>query len=189
MVPNAALLAPPASREPRKSAAQTRAELNIPADARLVLVTMGGIPEVFAHLDRIRAPREVYYVIPGGSQTYEKHDHTLLIPHHSRFYHPDLIHACDVVIGKAGYSTIAEVYRSGAPFGFIVRSNFRESPVLAEYLNQQHMGIQIDEEAFVQGDWEAPVMRLLDYPRRPPAAVNGADKIAQFLETKCLIAT
>lgn len=181
----ATLLAPPASREPRNDRAKIRTELGIPPTSKMVLVTMGGIPEVFNNLESIKPHPEVFFVIPGGSHTYQKSGQILLIPHHSRFYHPDLIHASDAVIGKAGYSTIAEVYQSGVPFGYIIRSNFRESPVLADYLNQKQMGFQIDESTFLMGNWEDTVQQLLESPRRTTPAINGANVIANFLEAAC----
>jgi hypothetical protein len=36
----------------------------------------------------------------------------VLLPHHSGFYHPDLVNASDAVIGKVGYSTAGRTDRS-----------------------------------------------------------------------------
>lgn len=57
----------------------------------------------------------------------------LRAPHSPDLFQPDLIDDCDAVIGKVGYSTLAEVYHTGAPFGYISLPSFVESEVLKEY--------------------------------------------------------
>ena len=60
--------------------------------------------------------------------------HVTCLPHQSDYYHPDLIRAADVVVGKAGYSTLAEVYHAGTPFGCVGRSGFRETDILEAFM-------------------------------------------------------
>ena len=74
------------------------------------------------------ARRDVTFVIPGGADDYLWQENLVLLPHHSRFYHPDLVAAADAVVGKVGYSTVAETFHAGAPLGYVPRTRFRESP-------------------------------------------------------------
>jgi hypothetical protein len=123
----------------------------------------------------------VWLVVPGGSERPEQRGNLVLLPHHSPVYHPDLVAAGDAVVGKLGYSTLAEAYHAGAPYGFIRRPGFRESDVLAEYVLSQMDGVDVPEAAFESGEWEAFLPELLARPRRPPGRPNGADEIAAYV--------
>jgi hypothetical protein len=96
----------PVSRPPRTAAAATRDRLDLPRDAQAVLVTMGGISEAHGFLDQLAARSDFYFVVPSDSRT-ERRGRLIALPHRSEFYHPDLVAACDAVVGKAGYSTVA----------------------------------------------------------------------------------
>ena len=95
--------------------------------------------------------------------------------------HPDLVNASDVIIGKLGYSTLAEAYHAGLPYAYIPRPHFRESPAMSGFVLEQMNGIEIAEEAFYAGSWLDVLPELLSIPRQPPAQPNGADQIADFL--------
>ena len=175
------LITPPVSREPRTSARQVRARLGIPSHARAVLITMGGIPQRHAFLDRLMDIPRMYFVIPGNSHRAEKRGNLILLPHRSEFYHPDLVNASDAVIGKAGYSTVAEAYRAGVPFGFVSREKFREAKTMARFIETQMRGIEISPDEFESGQWLARLDDLLALPRVARREPNGATQIAQFI--------
>jgi hypothetical protein len=149
-------------------------------------VTMGGFETQFKFLDRLSAQKETCFVIPGGSDRLEIRQNLFLLPHHSTFYHPDLLHAADAVVSKAGYSTIAEAYHAGIPYGFVSRSNFRESPVLSSFIRTRMSGFEIDGLSFQTGHWIDLIPGLLDIPRINRSDPNGADQIAQFLKKELL---
>ena len=92
-----------------------------------------------------------------------------------------LIHACDAVISKAGYSTIAEAYYAGIPYGYVSRAQFRESPVLSAFIQNHMAGIEIDGGSFHTGDWIQAVPKLLQIPRIRRDDLNGAQQIANYL--------
>ncbi len=175
------LLTPPVSRSPRKSGSEIREKLNIPGDAQAVLITMGGIASQHTFLGQLQGHSRLYFVIPGGSQSVQMEDNLVLLPHHSRFFHPDLINACDTVIGKLGYSTVAEVYRAGVPFGYIPRARFRESEALAAFAQAQMNGIEIPETRFHNGAWLSLLPDLLALPRIRRIEPNGAAQVAEFI--------
>ncbi|GAP18267.1 glycosyltransferase family protein [Levilinea saccharolytica] len=180
--PQAHLRALPASRLPRASRAETRRRLGIPEHAPAVLITMGGIPDQFEHLHRLSAHPDVFFVIPGAvQQPYERRGNLILLAHHSDFYHPDLMAACDAAVGKAGYSTIAEVYQNRIPFAFVSRSGFREARPLAEYILAHLPAVEIPEADFRRMDWLDTLPALLSLPRPASPVINGADQMAQFL--------
>jgi UDP:flavonoid glycosyltransferase YjiC (YdhE family) len=178
---DADLRAPPVSREPRATRRQVREKLGIPRRAPAVLVTMGGVPGRYAFLERLREQRGVYFVIPGGSLRARTRGNLALLPHYSDFYHPDLVNACDVVVGKLGYSTVAEVYRAGVPLLYVPRARFRESPVVGKFVRRYMRGIEISEVRFKNGDWLRDLPRALALPRRSRREPNGAVVVARFI--------
>ncbi len=180
--PRSNLLTNPIGRKPRLSAGELRRLLFIPADASVVLITMGGFELDFTFTNRLAANRKIWFVIPGGAAKEVEHRSNLvLLPHHSIFYHPDLINAADAVVSKAGYSTIAEAYHAGIPFGYVSRDKFRESPILSAYIQHNMQGIEINGETFQRGDWLESVSELLDLGRKKPTGENGADQVAKYI--------
>jgi len=182
--PGASLTVFPVSRKPRHSGAEIRSRLKIKEEEPMVLITMGGIPENFRNLTRLKNHEDFRFVVPGGHTHYEWDDHLVLIPHHSNFYHPDLIQAADIIIGKAGYSTIAEVFQAGKPFGYISRTGFRESPPLAEFIRNEMNGIEISEADYQKHQWLDILPDLQKIPPNPRRTLNGADQIADFILEK-----
>lgn len=179
----ATLSVPPVSREARTPAHLVREKLCIPSQARSVLITMGGIaPAEYSFINRLEQLKEIYFVIPGGSQRYELRNNLILLPHASDFYHPDLVNASDALVGKIGYSTVAEAFHASIIFYYVMRGGFRESPVLARFVDEQMHGRSMPEEDLARGDWLHFLYEMLSSPRaqnrqRP----NGAYDVANFL--------
>jgi hypothetical protein len=172
----------PVSRSPRLDRAEIRNKLGIQQDRQVVLVTLGGMAGQLPDPAQLNKLPDVEWILPGASQRVEQRGNCYLLPHHSDFYHPDLVNACDAVVGKIGYSTLAEVYQAGIPFGFIPRENFPESPVLADYIRQRMTGMRIDPARFADGSWVELVPALVTLPAsHDPNPTNGADQAADFI--------
>ncbi|MCP4752268.1 MAG: hypothetical protein GY866_15350 [Proteobacteria bacterium] len=173
----------PISRKARKSKKQVRKALGIPAGHKFVVVTMGGgIQERYAFLEPLTRQPDIWFVVPGGNRSLEIRGNIVLLPYDSNLFHPDLINAADAVIGKVGYSTLAEIYRAGVPFGYIPRPEFRESPKLVSYIETQMTGIGLSDNEFRNGDWTRCLPELLDLPGIRRTNPNGADQAAAFLQ-------
>ena len=179
--PDADLLVAPVSRSIRTPAEQVRKKLGIPAFVKMVILTMGGTAQNQQIPESMSSAREIRFVIPGGASALQVRGNLIRLPHHSDFFHPDLVNASDAVIGKVGYSTVAEVYRAGVPFGYISRPHFRESRPLAEYVQERMRGIEISQEQWQNGAWVRRLPQLLALPRAGPETPNGADRVAEFL--------
>jgi len=175
------VITPPVSRSPRTSSKKVREQLNIPAQAKMILITMGGVPSNHDFTQHLRKRDDVFFVIPGGAQRRKKTRNVLLLPNHSEFYHPDLVNASDCVISKLGYSTLTETYHAGVPFGYIMRSKFREAKCLKKFIEAEMQGIQIEETAFYNGEWMDELDELISMPRISPHEPNGATPTAAFL--------
>jgi hypothetical protein len=171
----------PVSRKPRTDRFKVRKDLGIPDRTPMVLITMGGIPKDHRFIEQLAHQKEVFFVAPGGGTAFRTVPNVRLLPHHSRFFHPDLVHAADAVVGKVGYSTLGEVYHAGIPFGYIKRTKFRESEILSSYIEKRMMGFAIDENEFETGGWILRVPELLELPTLTRKKPNGAERAADFI--------
>lgn len=180
----------PVSRRPRTSAEHIRRQLGVPAGASLVMLTMGGVRWRYDWLDRLADFGSAYFVVPGADaalaasgKSYCPHNLRVL-PHRSQFFHPDLVNASDVVVGKVGYSTVAEVYWAGIPFAYVARPRFRESQVLTDFVAQHITSQAIPDQHFESGDWVQALPSLLELPRVARSGANGAQQVACFIHAQ-----
>jgi len=174
----------PVSRTPRHSAPDTRKTLAVDPDRPLVFITMGGVPQGHPYVERLRTNfREIDFVIAGASLTEQRAArNVLMLPPDSIHYHPDLVYAADVVIGKAGYSTIAEVFHAGAPFGYFVRDDSPEMPPLVEFLHDNVKGLALRATGYPSGDWLPHLQDLLSQRKDARQDVeNGAIQCARLI--------
>jgi hypothetical protein len=171
----------PVSRSIKTSPLKVRSRLKIPPDHAMVVITMGGIPTDYPFIEKLDKLPKIFFIIPGAVQCMVRRKNIILLPEHSPYYHPDLIHASDAVIGKVGYSTLAEVYHAGVPFGYVKRPFFPESYSLSEFIAKEMVGVDIDETDFYDSDWMERVPQLLKLGRIQRKSENGAVQIAEFM--------
>lgn len=165
----------------KRSRSNTRAALGLPAEAPLVLVTMGGIPGATPFLRRLAAFTPVEFIVTGSVHGTDAPDNVHVNVLTLDTYHPDLVAACDAVVGKPGYGTLSEVAQSGTPFGCVRRDGFREGPVLQAYVERRLAHVMLTEPEFSSGTWLDDLPALLAMPRGGPRPGEGADEAAQFL--------
>ena len=171
----------PISRRPRASRAATRTALGIAPRRPAILVTMGGIPHGGFAVEPLLAVPSVEFILAGAARKRLRIGNVLLLPHRSGFFHPDLVAAADALVGKIGYSTIAETCRSRVPYGFVPRTGFRESAVLARWLSDRDRGLRIDPRAFASGSWVRSIPDLLDLGCPPERFEDGARQAAHLI--------
>lgn len=179
---HADLITPPVSRPPKYSRAHTRKNLGISPHTHAVLITMGGIPGRFSSLGKLADTEDFCFIVPGAGHSVHRDGNLILLPHRSHFYHPDLMSASDIVIGKLGYSTVAEAYYARVPFGYVPRARFRESERIAAFVRSQMQGIRITEDEFERGDWVRRLDELAALPRVRRSGPNGAEAVARYLK-------
>ena len=144
----------------------------------MVLVSMGGVKWDYGSFDPSDQDEGPWVVVPGGAETERRVGRFLLLPFHSRFFHPDLVNAADVVVGKLGYSTVAETFHAGAAFAWIGRPGFPESKLLERFVEHSLNAREITEESFRRSEWWSAVGSLLACDRRDPDEPNGAAQAA-----------
>ncbi|MCP5052986.1 MAG: UDP-N-acetylglucosamine--N-acetylmuramyl-(pentapeptide) pyrophosphoryl-undecaprenol N-acetylglucosamine transferase [bacterium] len=175
-----AFTTPPVSREPVTPRRVIREQLKIPIEVPVVMISMGGVSEDLPFVRELSMHKDFWFLIPG-SPSLASAGHMIRLPHDSGFFHPDLINASDVVIGKPGYSTLAEVYRAGVPLGSVSRPDFRESRVMESFIEREMKGLLIQEKEYREGRWLERLPELLAMPRIQRTEPNGAETAARFI--------
>jgi len=98
-----------------------------------------------------------------------------------------LMAACDVVISKPGYGTLAECWLTGTPLTYLPRPTFAEYPYLDNWLQTHAPSARMNTEDFVGGNWRSTMQEALSCPRKYPkipvsGAVQAADIITRHLQ-------
>ncbi len=176
--------AAPASRKIKTPSGEIRQRLGLTESSKVVMITAGGVPKNYGFIEKLKDQTAIHFIIPGASNSVDIQDNLILLPENSEFFHPDLINASDAVIGKIGYSTIAEVYHAGIPFGYSARAHYRESKPLINFVENHMSGLAIPESEFQNGTFTGCLEKLLQMPRAQGNRPNGADQIAGFIASR-----
>lgn len=171
---------PPIFRQKRQDAPIIKRQLKT-GQRQIVLISMGGIGYTLKRLDLFRKYKDILFVIAGAETTGPLSDNCYSLSHSSTLYHPDLIAAADLVVCKAGYSTVAECLQSGTSILCIDREGFAETSVLGEFVKKRLDGTVIREEQLQSGEWLTLLPSLLAAPKPQPAKQNGAELVAEIL--------
>ena len=123
------------------------------------------------------------FVLPGAAAEERWEANLRLLPHHSPIYHPDLVAAADVVVGKLGYSTVAEAVTAGSRVLFVRRPGFRESAILETYVDENLPAEAISSGELEGGSWVDRLPELIQRTRPPGAAGGGAAVAATLIRT------
>lgn len=175
------LSVPPIARKPQRSRTETRQLLGLQDGEKAVLVSLGGIQGKATFIHHLPDLPGLRFVIPGAAKHFRVQANQIHLPFHTPIFHPDLVAAADAIVGKAGYSTIAEACQAGIPFGFVPRKTFREAPVLEEFILHRLNGFRIEEDDFQAGRWQSMLDHLLSIRPKPAQEQNGALPAAQFI--------
>lgn len=173
---------PPVFRERRLATRDIKDSLNV-SDKELIIISMGGINFSIPEWQQVNDQVNYYFVLAGQSTTEKISDNCLALGRDSKYYHPDLIAAADLVICKSGYSTVAECYQGGTRICCIIRPDFAESKILEQFVCHRMKGTLLTENDFVAGRWIPRLPEMLTLPGKQPAKDNGADHIARILLT------
>jgi hypothetical protein len=171
----------PVSRAPRRTRTEVRESLGIPAEHRVVLLSVGGLHVSDFEGCDFRPPTATTLVVPGAVDRVRSNGTVIWIPIMGGPYHPDLVAASDLVIAKLGYSTVAEVYQAKTAFAYLSRQRFPESPVLEAFVRQNIPSEVLPEDWFGDPSAAENLEVLLDGPRPTGARPNGADEAAKLI--------
>lgn len=179
-----AVRVPPVAREVRTGPAEVKKRLGVAPEEMLVLLTTGGIPGSGKAVLPADCDNTVFIVAgcpdaPAGEPV--RCGNVIRLPARSGFHHPDLVAASDVVIGKAGYSTVAEVWQARTPFGYVLSRSFPETPVLAGFLAKEVPGFEISIDDFMSGAFTGKIKDLAACAGSRTMRRSGADIAARMI--------
>lgn len=175
------LHAAPVSRKRKNSREEIRLKLKVQPEEHLVLVSMGGEGISRLPMGVFAACPGTVFAVAGLKEPVTGQENLRVIRRDSEYFYPDLVGACDAVVGKVGYSTLAEVYHAGVPFGYVARPDFRESGPLVDFIRRNMAGSEIPADDFNSGAWIAMLPQLIAAGGEKVTRTNGADQCAGFI--------
>lgn len=173
---------PPVCRRPTRSREEVRHALGLEGDRPLVLLTMGGVAWRYASLDRLEAYGRADFALLAGVSATERRGNLLLLPDRPPLPVPDLIAAADVVVGKLGYSTVAEAWSAGTRYAFVPRPLFPESAVLEAFVRRELPWAEVSATELERGEWLDTLGSLLEVSRAERRSPAGADLAAEAIQ-------
>ncbi len=175
-------LVKPIARRRRSHEGVVREALGIDLDAPMILCSMGGIPGSFSFVPRLASRPDVVFVVAGCEPFADMPQNVRAIPHRSAFYHPDMVATADAVVGKVGYSTVAEAYYGRTQFLYVPRPLFAESAVMERFVTAEICGRPIAAERYEDGSWVDDLSRILELPdQSPPNRGDGTDDLIELI--------
>ncbi|WIA12875.1 hypothetical protein OEZ85_006496 [Tetradesmus obliquus] len=162
---------------------QVREELGLPLDAKLAILIHGGHKAELRVTEDFLPPGWVCVACNGGrplSPDTPLPPNFRLAP--ADVYTPDLVAACDCVIGKIGYGTVSEVLAHGVPLVFVRRDFFNEEPFLRKMLELHGAAVEMKRRDFLEGHWGPYLQRACSLNVRYNEPTNGAEVVAARLE-------
>ncbi|KAJ3030881.1 hypothetical protein HDV00_008626 [Rhizophlyctis rosea] len=166
-------------RHHRRSRKDMRAELNIPTDINCALITFGGFELVGpgkAWTAETVLPENWYGIIAGPFGEGTAKGRLRWVPG-EKYHLPDLVNAVDVVVGKLGYGTCAEVVAHQVPLVYVPRPKFvEEEGLLANLMVPYGVAVEMPQRDFYKGAWVEYILRAWEKGRgRERKAGIGCD--------------
>jgi L-arabinokinase len=167
----------------RDGRAACRERLGVPDGdpRRLVLVSFGGFgcgPVAGAADDDLADYR---FAIVGAKPSGVGGE-WIELPRPFPLAHEDVMCACDAVLGKTGYGTVAEALAHDIRFLYLPRDGFPEAPILEAGVTRLGCARPMPRSDFEAGRWRPHLDALFALPdTAAPVATNGAEFIADAL--------
>ena len=139
-----------------QSREQIRAEFDIPDGFPMILLSMGGHAWGDSNIRALQSYGDaVFLLMPSAwEQVKDSAQNFRVVPRAYDDYH-NLIAAADVVVGKAGGSTVAEVIGHRTPMIYTTQGfdQWRESQLLADTLEAYASVQHVEMSDFMAGNW------------------------------------
>lgn len=93
-----------------------------------------------------------------------------------------LMQACDIVITKPGYGTMAECWLTKTPIVYLPRESFPEYSYLDDWLQACAPAARMRIQDFVSGNWLPAMQQAVNCPRTyPDIPASGANQAAELI--------
>lgn len=172
----------PIARKLMQDRTAIRKALRIPVDKPMVYITLGGVEHIeLLPVQKFNGGFHTVAYSNGKKAIFEKE--LTILPRQSGICSHDLLASSDLVIGKPGYSTVAEVVTNGIPFLYIPRPDFPETPFLEEYLYRHVPLDKLPYADYLSGRWINHVPDLLGKKSQKPV-LNQVDNLVKIVLEK-----
>lgn len=177
------LTVPPIFREQKNTSGELRRRFACGRDYLVLLTMGGGTQSRSAAVAFLEQYDNCMFVLTGNPGVTERQGNLWFLSRSSSVYHPDLVGAANLVVGKLGYSTLAEVYQAGAVFAYVPRLYFPESQSLSSFAAREMVSRSIAPASWTTGRWADQLVKLLGLgkQRHRQVRVNGADLVVDLL--------
>ena len=173
-----AIKVPPVFRKHKKNSKILRKSLLKNPEDKLILVTTGGISKSYGFTKDLLSQKSCIFILSSSEAKLVKKGNIIYLPMNSRFHYPDIVGACDVVVGKVGYGTIAECWASNTPILGCFRNDFRESEKLMEFARKNLHTEIITLNEFENASWLTKAMNI--HSRKEYGQISGRKNGSKF---------
>lgn len=146
------------SRKITVSRDEIRKRLQIPKDGIVVYVGSGlsfnTVPDCIPKL----LEKGILVVVSGGCSI--NHENLHIIPY-SENETQNFMGACDLVVTKPGYSTVAEAITTKVPLLIFRREGFAEDDFIINPLVENRIGMSLSWEEIAEGNWIENISEIL----------------------------
>ncbi len=165
----------------RERRAELFSALGLNEPARLIMVSLGGIP-IHQHPRRWPQKSGWHWLLPSAWRDSSRPDQHAWDSLDWPF--SDLLHSVDLVITKPGYGTFVEAACAGIPVLYAERNGWAESPWLERWLARHQPCRALSLDQLLKGDIESSLQQLLAEPRRPAIMPSGVDEACDRLAVR-----
>jgi hypothetical protein len=148
-----------------------------PDTAKLILVSLGGVPTHF-NLSAWPALPDVYWIVPAAWAP-QRRDAIAFESLAMDFV--DVLRSADALITKPGYGSFVEAACNGVPVLYVPRRDWPEEACLVDWLRRHGRVLAIRREQLEQGDFAAALDELRSQPQRDAVIPAGIDAAADHL--------
>lgn len=139
---------------PTQTRDEVRAMLDIHDDRPLILLSMGGHTWGDGNITALKQMTDMIFLVMPSTwqQVSDTPEQFRVVPTMLEDYH-NVIAAADVIIGKAGGSTVAEVLAYRTPMIYTTQKNWREAQLLHDTMQQFASCLYVPVDDFEAGGW------------------------------------
>ena len=156
-----------------------RQRLDLPDTAKLLLVSLGGVPLQLNPADW-PAHRDMYWIVPAAWDP-QRRDTIAFESLAMNFV--DVLRSADALITKPGYGNFVEAACNGVPVLYVPRHDWPEQNYLVDWLQRHGRCLAIDRDQLYQGKLVTALEELFSLPPREPVKPTGIDHAAERIST------
>ena len=170
----------PIATESTNRRTELNQRLQLSADEKLVLVSLGGIAsslpiECWPRIAGVR------WLVQENWQV--KHPDALILETLQMNF-SDLLASSDALICKPGYGSFVEAASCGVPVLYVSRADWPESPPLITWLHQHGLCREVSREVLEQGMIAEALQEIWNAPRPEAVIPQGGEQVANWLAEK-----